>query len=253
MTRPAPITPREERKEEDMQSITINLAIEDFVNLDYLEENVIREIAKDAESKLTGGHTESFHKLCVDAINEAINSRIQARIEELLSRPIPPLDRFGDPIEGEPKTLSDMLAEAVDKCLTDTVDSAGKPEKRTAYNNARPRLEWLVKKVAAEKIAIEAEKAARQVNKEAKDHAQKVLANAVATGENGQMTRLIQTDESLERLSQRPETQRRQRLRGNCPTCEKAKRNGHPFHPPHDPSPNCKSGKRPHCTCDACF
>jgi len=29
---------------------------------------------------------------------------------------------------------------------------------------------------------------------------------------------------------------------------------GHaPFHPPHDPSPNCKSGSRPHCSCDECF
>jgi hypothetical protein len=23
--------------------------------------------------------------------------------------------------------------------------------------------------------------------------------------------------------------------------------------PPHNPSPNCQSGKRPHCTCDLCF
>ena len=23
--------------------------------------------------------------------------------------------------------------------------------------------------------------------------------------------------------------------------------------PPHDPSPRCESGKRPHCTCDTCF
>lgn len=62
------------------------------------------------------------------------------------------------------------------------------------------------------------------------------------------MTRLIQTDESLERLSQR-----RQRLRGNCPTCEKAMKEGNTFHPPHDPSPNCESGGRAHCTCDVCF
>ena len=32
----------------------------------------------------------------------------------------------------------------------------------------------------------------------------------------------------------------------------------HPWHgeagaPPHKNSPNCESGKRPHCTCDRCF
>jgi hypothetical protein len=26
-----------------------------------------------------------------------------------------------------------------------------------------------------------------------------------------------------------------------------------PFAPSHKPSPRCESGKRPHCTCDACF
>lgn len=26
-----------------------------------------------------------------------------------------------------------------------------------------------------------------------------------------------------------------------------------PFAPDHIPSKNCKSGKRPHCTCDTCF
>lgn len=26
-----------------------------------------------------------------------------------------------------------------------------------------------------------------------------------------------------------------------------------PFMPHHDPNPRCRSGKRPHCTCDTCF
>lgn len=26
-----------------------------------------------------------------------------------------------------------------------------------------------------------------------------------------------------------------------------------PFQPRHDPNPRCRSGKRAHCTCDACF
>lgn len=37
---------------------------------------------------------------------------------------------------------------------------------------------------------------------------------------------------------------------GECRYCDE-NRGG--FHPPHDPSPRCDSGKRPHCTCDTCF
>ena len=36
----------------------------------------------------------------------------------------------------------------------------------------------------------------------------------------------------------------------NCDTCkDPAQKHG----PSHFPSPNCESGKRPHCSCDTCF
>lgn len=47
--------------------------------------------------------------------------------------------------------------------------------------------------------------------------------------------------------------------KGECKTCddEKGMReafpNRHSAYPSHDPSPNCESGKKPHCTCDVCF
>lgn len=41
----------------------------------------------------------------------------------------------------------------------------------------------------------------------------------------------------------------------DCPGCQE--KLNHPrldaFAPSHKPSPMCRSGKRPHCTCDACF
>lgn len=160
--------------------IKLELAISDFVDMDYLEENVIRELARTAESKLTGGHTESFHAMCVSAINQAIEVRITARIEETLSKPIPQLDRFGDPTGGDPKTLSDIIAEAADVALNQAVDSYGKPANSSSYSATIPRIEYLVKKVAAEGIFKEAEKVARKVNADTKKHAQDVLANAVA-------------------------------------------------------------------------
>lgn len=38
---------------------------------------------------------------------------------------------------------------------------------------------------------------------------------------------------------------------GECRYCDENR--GISFTPPHDPSPYCESGKRPHCTCDTCF
>lgn len=41
----------------------------------------------------------------------------------------------------------------------------------------------------------------------------------------------------------------------NCPMCAAIPDHPtlSPFQPSHKPSSMCRSGKRPHCTCDACF
>jgi hypothetical protein len=47
-------------------------------------------------------------------------------------------------------------------------------------------------------------------------------------------------------------TKRRQRLPpGECKTCDEWR--DEKFHPAHDASPRCQSGKHAHCTCDTCF
>jgi hypothetical protein len=38
-----------------------------------------------------------------------------------------------------------------------------------------------------------------------------------------------------------------------CGYCETEKEAGRTFFPPHRSSPRCRSGGRPHCTCDTCF
>lgn len=40
-------------------------------------------------------------------------------------------------------------------------------------------------------------------------------------------------------------------LDGTCKTCAALAKGE--MYPPHDASPRCESGKRPHCTCDTCF
>jgi len=40
---------------------------------------------------------------------------------------------------------------------------------------------------------------------------------------------------------------------GACVYCDREREAGNSFHPSHDASPRCESGKRPHCSCSACF
>ena len=40
---------------------------------------------------------------------------------------------------------------------------------------------------------------------------------------------------------------------GECAYCDHEREAGNGFHPPHDPSVNCQSGGRAHCSCDVCF
>lgn len=52
----------------------------------------------------------------------------------------------------------------------------------------------------------------------------------------------------------KPEAQsRRLAPQGECAECDGYRVRGETFHPSHTPSNSCQSGKRPHCTCDACF
>lgn len=161
------------------QAITIDL--EQFIDFSALEENVIRQLANVCESKMSGGHTESFHKMCVTAINEAVSQRISERVEQLLSKPIAPRDRFGDPLsDAEPKSLGDMLAEAVDQACLETVDRSGKPSKSTHWDKAVPRIQWHLNQLLAREIDTEAAKAIKELRADAKEKVRKQIAAAVA-------------------------------------------------------------------------
>lgn len=40
---------------------------------------------------------------------------------------------------------------------------------------------------------------------------------------------------------------------GECTTCDRERAQGNDFHPSHDASDRCESGKHAHCSCDTCF
>lgn len=164
-----------------MTEQTISIELERFVDFDALEENIIRQLAETCESKLSGGHVESFHRMCVSAIETAISGRIEARISELLDKPITPRDRFGCPVpDATPRTLSDMLADAVDQACTETVDQNGNPAKPKAYAKTTPRIQWHLSQLLAREIDAEAAKAIRELKADAKEKVRKQIAAAVA-------------------------------------------------------------------------
>lgn len=161
--------------------LTVTLDFEKYISVDDLEDNVIRQLADNCASKLSGGHVESFHKMCVDAINLAISERITAKVDEMLARPIPSRDRFGDLIKGaSEKSLGDMLADAVDTAMTETVGRDGKPQKSTAWDKAVPRMQWHLSQLLAREIDTEAAKAIKELKADAKEKVRKQIAAAVA-------------------------------------------------------------------------
>lgn len=50
-----------------------------------------------------------------------------------------------------------------------------------------------------------------------------------------------------------PRPRRAKAPEGECLTCAKERKKGNSFHPPHDASASCESGKHNHCSCDTCF
>jgi len=157
-----------------MIDMAVTIDLERFISIDDLEDNVIRQLAETCESKLSGGHTDSFHAMCVAAIEKAISERVEARIADLIDKPIVPRNRFGDAIEGmEAKSLGDMLAEAVEIACTQTVNREGKPAKNTTYEKAVPRIQWNL-------FDREAASAIKELKAEAKQKVRDQIAAAVA-------------------------------------------------------------------------
>lgn len=160
--------------------IELKIDLEDFLSLDDLEDNVIRQLAATCESKLAGGHAESFYKLCMDVIDEAISGRIKDRVEDLLSRPIPAVDRFGEPTGETPKTLNQMVLDGVDAALIELVDNQGKPALPSKHTPREPRLQWAIRQAASADLDREVARVIREVKDEAIGAARDRVARAIA-------------------------------------------------------------------------
>lgn len=50
-----------------------------------------------------------------------------------------------------------------------------------------------------------------------------------------------------------PATPRHKAPLGECSYCDRERAAGNDFHPSHDASRRCESGRHNHCSCEACF
>ena len=153
-------------------ALTLKIEGEAFTSWDGIDEAITNRIA----DLLMSDHTLDLRNRLNETINAAITARLEETVAAYLSRPIKPVDRFGSPIEGEPtRTLSDLIAEAADEALSQTVDTFGKPARIGSS-----RMEWLVKKIAREGVATATESAIRNVNANARASIQAQVAESIS-------------------------------------------------------------------------
>ena len=155
-------------------AMTIKIEGEAFASWDGLDDQVVRKIA----DHFISDHQMRLRERVNDIIGERVAAVVEARVDAFLNKPIPPLTRYGEPIPGYvARSLSDMVADAADAAMTETVDpNDGKPKKKDAYNHAIPRLEWLVKRLAVAGIAKATEDAVKAVNADARAQVQRQVA-----------------------------------------------------------------------------
>jgi hypothetical protein len=79
------------------------------------------------------------------------------------------------------------------------------------------------------------------------------IASGIDSGEAGETSEAQARPEGQEPggVAETPTPRRSILPEGECAYCDRTR--SHSIAPSHDASPNCQSGKHPHCTCDTCF
>lgn len=65
--------------------------------------------------------------------------------------------------------------------------------------------------------------------------------------------RIDQVEQELRDSFDKQAARRHRVPEGQCSYCDAERATQNQFHPPHDASYRCESGKHNHCSCDACF
>jgi len=63
----------------------------------------------------------------------------------------------------------------------------------------------------------------------------------------------LKPDREPEARELRKQVRRHKAPIGECVSCDRERAGGNDFHPSHDASEHCESGRHNHCSCDLCF
>jgi hypothetical protein len=157
-------------------------------------EQVTGEIARQFLASAGYNHKATWTRAVDDALHDLITRMIEERarpvIDELLERPLRPTDAFGNP-QGEPTTLSAVLAKRVTEWRDDIVDSAGKPGKPDRYSASHysTRLERLIKDIVDGQLANNVSAETRKIVQDMKNGATQLIAKKIAERLEGMVFR----------------------------------------------------------------
>ncbi len=135
-----------------------------------------RIIAAAAEHVFASYHVR--HEKASTAIELAITARAEKIIEDLFNRGIQAVDSFGA-AKGEPRSVAEMFVESMGSYLSVTVNERGEPT-RDSFGTKMPRAEYLIRKVAIDKLVELATAEMKRLNEEAKKAVRAVVANTIA-------------------------------------------------------------------------
>jgi hypothetical protein len=162
----------------DENTNSIKITLDDVLGPDGLEgawEGMVRRLSDRVESKfLHSDAGRSFHSVCVEAINSAVETRVMQRLEALMSNPIQITDGYGDP-KGDPTTFNEMIGKAVDEAMTIKTDAHGRCDR-----HGKTILSRALSEVARSELTKAVNAEVKKVHDQAKQRVATEVAAAIA-------------------------------------------------------------------------
>jgi hypothetical protein len=172
-------------KEMTDQSINaITITLDDVLGPDGLDgawNAMVRRLGDSVEAKFLHSDTgkKSFHAVAVDAINDAVSTRIAQKIEQLIAAPIQMTDNYGNP-NGNVTTFDQMIGDTISAAMSQKVDSMGR-----ANNSGKTLFQKALSEVAFAGLSEAVRKETRKVNEQAKAAVAQEVAKAIAKSIKG--------------------------------------------------------------------
>ena len=146
------------------------------VNLDWQQDQIAKAIVAEATCRLVEKFEDQIRREVQSKVGPIIEARINAIVEDALTKVFTPVDEFGDP-KGEPTTVKAILAKKAKTFLDEKVDSSGRAG--STYGATRPRAEHLLGKLFEEAIDSTAKREIETIAKQAKEKAHVKVAELI--------------------------------------------------------------------------